>query len=77
MLEDKTIRPIFSSSPVVLPETNSAPLYYRYALGRGVGVMDNIKRDLEEGVLPIYHSHMIDDDIHYNSVSFVLLENRR
>ena len=33
MLEDKTIRPIFSSSPVVLPETNSAPLYYRYALG--------------------------------------------
>lgn len=74
MLEDKTIRPIFSSSPVVLPETNSAPLYYRYALGRGVGVMDNIKRDLEEGVLPIYHSHMIDDDIHYNSVSFVSLE---
>ena len=64
MLEDKTIRPIFSSSPVVLPETNSAPVYYRYALGRGVGVMDNIKRNLENGVLPIYHSHLIDDDIH-------------
>lgn len=73
-LEDKTIRPIFSSSPVVLPETNSAPVYYRYALGRGVGVMDNIKRNLEEGVLPIYHSHLIDDDVHYNSVSFVSLE---
>lgn len=73
-LEDKLIRPIFSSSPVVLPETAPSALYYRYALGRGVGVMDNIARHLDEGVLPIYHSELTDDDVRYHSVSFVSLE---
>ena len=60
--------------PVVLPETAPSALYYRYALGRGVGVMDNIARHLDEGVLPIYHSELTDDDVRYHSVSFVSLE---
>ena len=74
MLEDKLIRPICSSSPVVLPETAPSPLYFRYALGRGVGPMDNIVRYLDEGVLPIYHSELTDDDVRYHSISFVSLE---
>ena len=35
--------------------------------------MDNIRRRLEDGVLPIYHSEMTDDDIVYRSTSFVSL----
>ena len=71
-LEDKLIRPIFSSSPSYCRKRPSA-LYYRYALGRGVGVMDSIARHLDEGVLPIYHSELTDDDVRYHSVSFVSL----
>ncbi len=36
--------------------------------------MDNIARHLDEGVLPIYHSELTDDDVRYHSVSFVSLE---
>lgn len=50
-------------------------MFYRYALGRGVGALNNIRRSLEEGVLPIYHAEMRDDDIVYHSVSFAALES--
>lgn len=72
-LDEKVIKPMNSSSAVVLPETSPTHIEYRYALGRGVGVMDNIRRRLEDGVLPIYHSEMTDDDIVYRSTSFVSL----
>lgn len=61
-LDEKVIKPMNSSSAVVLPETSPTHIEYRYALGRGVGVMDNIRRRLEDGVLPIYHSEMTDDE---------------
>ena len=48
---------------------------YCYALGRGVGPLNNIRRWLENGSLPIYHSEMHDDDVVYHSVSFASLEN--
>mgnify|MGYP007023608118 CR=1 FL=1 len=31
-----------------MPETSPTHIEYRYALGRGVGVMDNIRRRLED-----------------------------
>lgn len=72
-LECKMIRPRFSGSPISLPESDNQTLFYRYALGRGVGIMNNVKRSLEQGKLPIYHSEMQDDDVKYHTVTFVTL----
>ena len=74
-IEDKIIKPTMSSSVFSLPETSGSPLLYRYALGRGVGALNNIHRSLEDGTLPVYHSEMRDDDIIYHSVSFAALES--
>src|SRR5690606_21921091 len=49
---------------------------YIYALGRGVGVKNNIVRFLENKSLPIYHSQLKDDDILYHTVSFVSFINK-
>lgn len=68
--EGKIIRPKYSSSAVRLPDTKQDAAYL-YALGRGVGVRNNITRSLDEGVLPIYHSELKDDDVVYHTVSFV------
>lgn len=70
-LECKMIRPRLSGTPVRIAESNNQDLFYRYALGRGVGVRNNVKRSLDEGILPIYHTIMQDDDILYKTTSFV------
>lgn len=72
--EDKMVKPIVSSLSFPIPETNNHHLFYRYALGRGVGALNNIHRWLENGALPIYHSEMKDEDVVYHSVSFASLE---
>lgn len=74
--EDKVIRPLLSSLSFDIPETGAHQLLYRYALGRGVGALDNITRRLEQGTLPVFHSEMRDDDILYRSVSFASLEKQ-
>lgn len=68
--EGKIIRPKYASSPVKLtaPKQDAA---YIYALGRGVGVTNNITRSLDSGSLPIYHSELVDDDVLYHTISFV------
>lgn len=73
-LECKSIRPRISATSVTLPESDNNGIHYRYALGRGVGVKNNITRRLEDGVMPIYHSTMQDDDIVYRTVTFTSLE---
>src|SRR5690606_13684580 len=65
--EGKIIRPKYSSSLIKLNETNANAAYI-YALGRGVGVKNNITRRLENGFLPIYHSELRDDDVLYHSI---------
>ncbi|RQP08399.1 MAG: hypothetical protein EAS52_25185 [Parapedobacter sp.] len=72
--EANIISPKRSSSPLLLPETENAPVNYLYTVGRGIGVEDNISRRLEQGVMPILHSTLKDDDIRYHSTSFVSLE---
>ncbi|RIH67304.1 hypothetical protein D1164_01350 [Mariniphaga sediminis] len=67
--EGKIIRPKYASSNIKLADTNYDG--YIYALGRGVGVKNNITRRLDEGILPIYHSKLVDDDIIYHTISFV------
>lgn len=75
-LECKMLRPRYAGTPVTLPESANQGVFYRYALGRGVGVKNNVSRKLEQGTLPIYHSEMQDDDIHYYSVTFVTLDSK-
>lgn len=48
---------------------------YHYNLGRGGNSELNITRRLEDGVLPILHTILIDDDIKYHSISFVSFEH--
>lgn len=67
--EGKIIKPMYASSAVEIPDADHRS--YIYALGRGVGVKNNINRWLDEGVLPIYHSEMLDDDVRYHTTSFV------
>ncbi|WP_345030950.1 hypothetical protein [Ravibacter arvi] len=68
--EGKVIRPKYASSGVRVEETKNNGAYI-YVLGRGVGAKNNVSRRLDKGVLPIYHSELKDDDVVYNSISFV------
>jgi len=72
--EASIISPRRSVSAVTLPETGDQAVNYLYTVGRGVGVQDNISRRLDEGVLPILHSTLTDDDIQYHSTTFVSFE---
>ena len=71
---DKTVVPMLASTQLVIEGISDNPISYNYSLGRGVGAYDNITRSLEEGVLPIYISVTEDDDVEYQSKSFVTLE---
>lgn len=73
--EMNTITPLMASSAISLPETNNRSLNYSYLTGRGQGVEQKISRRLDEGVLPILHTNLTDEDIEYNSTSFVSLES--
>ncbi len=72
--EAQFIRPMFSSTPAKYSNNIEINASYLYALGRGAGVENNFKRRLENGVLPILNSTLIDDDVVYNTTSFVSLE---
>ena len=72
--EMNIIRPRDSSTPVKIQESGEKILEYGYLIGRGQGVTINTTRRLEEGVLPILHSTLIDEDIEYYSTAFVTLE---
>jgi hypothetical protein len=75
--EMNTITPRMASSSVKLPETDNNSVEYSYMTGRGQSVDIRIRRRLEDGVLPILHTQLIDEDIEYNSVSFVSNESSR
>ena len=71
---DKTVVPMMSSSQMVDESISEYPISYNYSFGRGIGAYDNITRSIEDGVLPIYNSMIEDDDVVYQSKSFVTLE---
>ncbi|WP_321347422.1 hypothetical protein [uncultured Draconibacterium sp.] len=70
------ITPKYSAYNVVFPETEPRPMQYIFACGRGHGVEVNIKRRLDEGILPILHATKLDGEINYHSVFFVTLEQQ-
>jgi|WetSurMetagenome_2_1015567.scaffolds.fasta_scaffold00875_5 hypothetical protein len=73
--EMNIITPRLSSSPVKLAEADFNNVDYSYMAGRGQSVEQKISRRLEEGVLPILHTKLTDEDIEYNSIAFVSLES--
>ena len=71
---DKTIAPKLASTELIDESVSEYPLSYNYSFSRGIGAYDNITRSLEDGVLPIYISVTEDDEVVYQSKSFVTLE---
>jgi hypothetical protein len=72
--EMNIIEPRNASAPVTLPEFDNNPVKFGYMVGRGQGVAVGTSRRLEDGVLPILNSTLIDDDVEYRSTAFVSLE---
>lgn len=68
------VQPRFHGMETTLPENEDKPVRYRFLLGRGIGCKEDIKRRLEEGILPILHADITDNDIVYQSTSFVSYE---
>jgi hypothetical protein len=72
--QEDLIKPLRAASSVKSSGEGGGETVYGYTLGRGQGVEANVVRRLEDGVLPILHTTLIDDEIHYRTVGFVSLE---
>lgn len=66
-LQWDTIAPQLHGEPVRLPAAGDRAVRYQYLIGRGIGPGADIERELEDGVLPILHTTMVDGPIHYRS----------
>jgi len=58
-----------------LPEAGDAGVEYRFVLGRGAGCVVDLRRHLDQGVLPILHGTVRDCDVFYKAILFVSLEH--
>ena len=72
--ETDVITPRKASSSMRLPELDNNSARYSFVTGRGQGPEQNVTRRLEEGILPILHTTVIDEDIKYHTVTFVAPE---
>ncbi len=75
--EYEIIRPRLVAGIRKLEELHGGDAEYAFVTGRGQGPVLQSERRLEEGMLPIFHTKLIDDDISYESVFFVSLERSR
>jgi hypothetical protein len=50
------------------------PVMFNFAIGRGIGCERDLKRYLDEGILPILHADIKDNDIFYACTTFVSTE---
>lgn len=73
-IEWDIITPRLVSEPIKLEELNNQEANYGFVTGRGQGPILNVKRQLEEGFLPILNTTLVDEDITYMSKCFVSLE---
>jgi hypothetical protein len=68
------VQPRFHGDKVPLPENYDDPCGYKFLMGRGWSAVSRITRRLEDGVLPILHGVLVDEDITYSLTAFVTLE---
>lgn len=69
------VQPKLHFPDVTLPETNGGSVRYNFRYGRGAGYSKGTTRHLEEGVLPIVHGTLRDDEVIYKSTIFATLEH--
>ena len=69
-----TIKHRFHGYQVPYPLSENLFYVNHFSFGRGVGCVQNLSRRLEDGVLPILHTQLADDDVTYQSTAFVSLE---
>jgi len=69
------IKPRFAWRESKLPETADKPVVYEFQFGRGWGLRDDTIRRLEDGVLPILHGRIGDEEITYEVTIFTGLEH--
>ncbi|MEN6604291.1 MAG: hypothetical protein ABFD86_17915, partial [Bryobacteraceae bacterium] len=69
------IQPRLHGQQVKVPAGNSQPVNFSFLAGRGYGPADHITRRLEDGVLPILHGELRDDEVTYAYTAFVSLES--
>jgi hypothetical protein len=71
---DDVIAPKIAGTGVSIDEVKEGQLRYSFAIGRGRGSRDAVTRSLDEGVLPILHANVDEDDVQYRVTAFVTLE---
>ena len=72
--EMEIITPRLASSTRKIDVLDGREVSYGFVTGRGQGPVLDVKRRLEEGVLPILHTTLQDEDITYHSVCFTSME---
>ncbi|MBS0000479.1 MAG: hypothetical protein KFF73_15980, partial [Cyclobacteriaceae bacterium] len=69
------INPKMAASPVFLNKEEDREVQYGFVLGRGVGPVLDVNRRLDQGILPILRTDLVDEDISYESICFTSLES--
>ncbi len=70
-----SVKPRLHGHDVPLAAQEGRPSEYHFAYGRGAGCAEALTtRRLEDGVLPILHTVVEDEAVHYHGVTFVTLE---
>ncbi len=68
------LRPRFHGDAVRIPETGACEVEYGFTMGRGCACVDDVRRGLEDGCLPILRHTVVDEDVAYALTAFVSLE---
>jgi len=68
------VQPRLHGSEAGLPENKNESVRYHFLVGRGLGCDHKLSRRLDEGIYPILHGTIEDNEITYRTTSFVSLE---
>jgi hypothetical protein len=72
---DFAVKPRLHGPGVKLPELDDREAECHFAYGRGAGCVETlVERRLEDGVLPILHTTVDDDEVKYYGTAFATLE---
>lgn len=73
---ENTILPLWRPGGTTPEELENKPLDFRFVIGRGVSCSNTTSRRLEDGVLPILHTRILDDDVRYDCITFASMEKQ-